>query len=195
MSNPEIYVACLASYNAGNLFGEWIEVDESETFLEDQISALLRKSKYPSVKVDCPDCVVDPDCSTCKGKGEVPSAEEWAIHDSRGFEGYKPGESTKVDTLCKVASLLEQYGAVFTSALDYFGDIENASSALKDRYCGEWNSVADYAADYANEADSELMAAMPNRLRYFIDWDQYASWLDLTAIDSGCGTVYIFTDS
>lgn len=30
-TNPEIYVACLASYNSGILHGEWIEVTDEET--------------------------------------------------------------------------------------------------------------------------------------------------------------------
>ena len=29
-TNPEIYVACLASYNSGILHGEWIEVTDEE---------------------------------------------------------------------------------------------------------------------------------------------------------------------
>ena len=56
---PRIYVACLASYNAGILHGEWIDATDADTIRE-AIQEMLKRSP-------------------------TPGAEEWAIHDYEGF--------------------------------------------------------------------------------------------------------------
>ncbi|WP_164090762.1 antirestriction protein ArdA, partial [Stenotrophomonas maltophilia] len=52
-----IYVACLASYNAGVLHGEWIDLEGRDADdVRDEIARILRESPHPNVTVDCPDC-------------------------------------------------------------------------------------------------------------------------------------------
>ena len=89
MDEYRIYVASLSDYNSGNLHGVWIDCEGKDANeLQDEVNAMLRASSYPNVMVDCPDRGANhPDGF------QVPSAEEYAIHDHEGF-GDLVGEST-----------------------------------------------------------------------------------------------------
>ncbi|QEU33463.1 MULTISPECIES: antirestriction protein ArdA [Stenotrophomonas] len=53
----QIYVACLASYNAGVLHGEWIDLEGRDADdVGGEIARILRESPHPNVTVACPDC-------------------------------------------------------------------------------------------------------------------------------------------
>jgi antirestriction protein len=84
MTTPSIYAADLAAYNAGHLHGVWIEFVSGITADEVQfaIDAMLKASP-------------------------VSDAEEWDIHDSEYFAGFK---SHDTEQLCQVAELIHQYG-------------------------------------------------------------------------------------
>ena len=71
----QIYVACLASYNAGRLIGEWITPANDEEKLLAQIDKILKASPEPD-------------------------AEEWAIHDYNNFPNL--GEYPSVSNIVKV---------------------------------------------------------------------------------------------
>jgi len=58
---PRIYVACLAAYNNGKLRGEWIDANQDDDAIFDDIKKILSTSPEPL-------------------------AEEWAIHDYEGFQ-------------------------------------------------------------------------------------------------------------
>lgn len=60
VSAPRIYVACLAAYNNGILYGKWIDADQDADSIRLEIQIMLAGSP-------------------------VPRAEEWAIHDYEGF--------------------------------------------------------------------------------------------------------------
>src|SRR5688572_9380760 len=62
-----IYVADLAAYNAGHLHGVWIDATQDVEDIQAQIDAMLKSSP-------------------------VADAEEYAIHDYEGFDGYNLGE-------------------------------------------------------------------------------------------------------
>jgi len=68
---PRIYVACLASYNAGILHGEWIDATDADTIRE-AIQEMLKGSP-------------------------TAGAEEWAIHDYEGFGSIRLSEWEDVD--------------------------------------------------------------------------------------------------
>ena len=80
---PKIYVACLASYNAGILHGDWIDLDGSET-LEERISEILDASPEED-------------------------AEEWAVHDHE-FCGHL-SEYAGTDTLNAIQEAFEKVEA------------------------------------------------------------------------------------
>lgn len=124
MTSPRIYVACLASYNNGTLHGKWIDAAQDADDIQTEIRAMLRESKYPNVEVDCHNECDDgtawregfaSPCPVCKSTGKVPSAEEWAVHDYEGFEGIKLGEYPDLETVSKLADLLNDHEEAFAA--------------------------------------------------------------------------------
>src|SRR4051812_16093400 len=95
---PQIYVACLSAYTAGRLHGEWIDADTDAEQIHADILAMLARSPEPD-------------------------AEEWAIHDTDGFDGVKIGEYEPLDRVAAIAELLlQQPGAVVAAFLEEWGD-------------------------------------------------------------------------
>jgi antirestriction protein len=168
MSDCRIYVACLASYNAGCLHGAWIDCTDLDS-MQDQVNAILRASPEPNVFVTCPDCNgtkekvlghnsetgetrVGP-CETCKGRGTVPSSEEFAIHDHEGFGGLIE-EYTSLTRVAALAEAIEEHGAAFIAFMENRGnadDIGETVEAFTDAYRGEWDSEQKFAENLLDE--------------------------------------------
>lgn len=185
---PRIWVGCLAAYNSGILHGRWIDCDQDEDGIQEEIAEILRGSPCPNVMVECPKCYGSEDCETCKGAGKVPSSEEWHVCDHEGFQGYEVGRYTSTETIARVAEMIEQYGPAFGAALAYFDESE-IPQALEERYRGVWDSAADYAADWAEQCGD--LANVPESLQWCIDWDRYARNLELIEVRIG-SEVHIF---
>ncbi len=66
-AESRIYVADFGAYNSGHLHGVWINATDGLDDIKDQINTMLEESP-------------------------VPDAEEYAIHDYEGFNGYRLGE-------------------------------------------------------------------------------------------------------
>jgi antirestriction protein len=81
----QIYVACLAAYNNGYLHGQWIDLDETLDTVWEQVHAILKSSP-------------------------IPDAEEWAIHDYEGFEGYNLGEYEGIEKAHTLAQFILEHG-------------------------------------------------------------------------------------
>ena len=80
-TTPRIYVACLASYNAGILHGRWIDCDQGVDHIEEEVAAMLKESTQQF-------------------------AEEWAIHDHQ-FLG-NIDEYTSFDTCAAIGEALTE---------------------------------------------------------------------------------------
>ncbi|MFA6962727.1 MAG: antirestriction protein ArdA [Opitutaceae bacterium] len=118
--SPRIYVACLASYNAGILYGYWIDADQDADGIHEEVRAMLAGSS-------------------------VPDAEEWAIHDYEGFGNVRLSESESFETISQIAAFIEKHGKVGLAVLEHYsGDLEDAERAMED-YMGTYASLADYA--------------------------------------------------
>src|SRR5713226_1168914 len=70
--HPRIYVASLSDYNAGRLHGAWIDVDQDDEQIWEELNAMLARSPEPM-------------------------AEEFAIHDYDGFGPLQLGEYERID--------------------------------------------------------------------------------------------------
>lgn len=190
---PRIYAACLASYNSGRLHGEWIDCEgKSADELQQAINEMLAKSPYPNVqRVRCSACdhiqdlhaqvsVEDDACDECGGEMGAPfaSAEEWAIHNHEGFAGLISSECPDLDNVAAIAEvfaegdedkrrglvwLVKDQGCSVSDAIDKCEDVRT--------YDGE---AKDYAAEFAEDCYSEALEAMPDFLRYHIDWEGVA---------------------
>ena len=138
----KIYVACLASYNAGKLHGAWIEVDNLEQ-IQDAITAMLTASP-------------------------VAGAEEWEVHDHSGWEGF-PAHDRRLEKLVILPELLEEFGAdvvsvwVAHNGFHYISD--NTAEDIQMSFVGEFD-------DYENIAWHGLeheLDEVPDYIRNHID--------------------------
>jgi antirestriction protein len=164
---PRIYVACLAAYNNGYLHGAWIDAAQEPWAIYDAVRVMLSASP-------------------------IEGAEEWAIHDYEGFGGVRIEEYASFDRVSELAAFLAEHGGIGAALLDYYsGDLAEAREALEDRHLGEYASLADYMQDMTEEA-----TAIPNSLRYYIDWQAMARDAelngDLFTVSTAWDVVHVF---
>jgi antirestriction protein len=162
---PRIYVACLASYNAGILHGEWIDAMDADEIRE-AIQEMLKRS--PS-----------------------PGAEEWAIHDYEGFAPLRLSEFEDIDRVAELASLIDEHGAAFAAYADHVGVDHAAEDSFLEAYCGEWESEQAYAENLFDELYAH---DVPEHIAPYIDYEAFARDLfmsDCFSVESDSG-VYVF---
>ena len=155
-----IWVGCLACYNAGELIGEWIDVAETA---EDELT---------------PEFI----------HGRDTSHEELWVTDFEGFEDLIDGEGS-VSLFYSAAELFreaeESYVGVpaLVAWLKFEGlnwdDHRAVIEDFKERYVGEYDSGADCAEGELAEIYADVIEALPESLRYRIDWD--GVWTDMRA--------------
>lgn len=133
MTDLRIYVACLASYNAGKLHGRWINASTDVAEMQEEVAGMLRDSPCPNILKrdhECLECghkwsaqvgyagatpnlsgEATMQCSECDSKNttsspQYSSAEEFAIHD---YDGHWPsfGEHASLQTIADFAALVE----------------------------------------------------------------------------------------
>lgn len=164
---PSIYVACLASYNAGYLHGRWIDLTIGFNAVWDEINAIIKDSP-------------------------VEDAEEWEIHDTE----YLPKRLCKdIQVLCNYAEHLREYGDkanLFACLCDDY-DIDEAIEALDEKYIGEYDSEKDFIYDFVDQQD--FLNNLPKHVQYYFDYDSYLrdmklnSEIDIYEIN---GTIHVF---
>jgi len=162
---PRIYVACLASYNAGILHGEWIDATDAETIRE-AIQEMLEKSP-------------------------IPGAEEWAIHDFEGFGGIQLDEWEDIDRVAELGALIDERGKAFAAYANHVGVDYATEESFQDAYCGEWDSEQAYAE---NLFDELYLHEVPDHIQNYIDYEAFARDLfinDNYSVESDSG-VYVF---
>jgi hypothetical protein len=84
-----IYVASLSDYNAGWLYGRWINADQEAEEIQAEIAAMLAESP-------------------------TAGAEDWAVHDYESFGGYQVGEYESVETMSRIAKVIAEHDEAFT---------------------------------------------------------------------------------
>ncbi len=163
-----IYVACLAAYNSGYLHGKWIDATQDLDDIQDEVNAMLEASPVEE------------------------EAEEYAIHDHEGFDGYPIGEYEGLESAHKIACFIEEHEGIGSELLNQFnGDIDEATKAIEENYCGCYASVADYAQELTEETGD-----IPKHLEFYIDYNRMAYDMevsgDIFTIEVGHGEVHIF---
>ncbi|WP_425410011.1 antirestriction protein ArdA [Hyphococcus sp.] len=163
---PRIYVACLASYNAGILHGRWIDVTDPEEIRE-RVAAMLSESPEPG-------------------------AEEWAIHDYEGFEGAEISEYAGFDQVCDLAAFIGEHGELAGKLVAHFcGDIGEARASMED-YAGEYKSLEDFAYELTEQSGSKIPADLANYIDYEAMGRDIALNGDVFTIETGFEEVHIF---
>lgn len=163
---PRIYVACLASYNAGILHGCWIDATDPDDIRE-KVAAMLAASPERD-------------------------AEEWAIHDYEGFEGAEIAEYAGFDEVCALADFVEEYGGLGGKLLEHFcGRLDEARAAFED-YAGEFKSLEDFAYDLTEQAGTKI----PDDIAPYVDYAAMGRDIELNGdvftVETGFEEVHIF---
>ena len=173
-AEPEhrIYVASLNDYNNGILYGVWIDAEQDSDEIQDAINAMLANSP------------------TAKRTGQ--EAEEWAIHAYEGFHGIAISECEDLETVSELAAALEEHGEVFARFYDYAASGTSVSVCVEQfesAYHGTFDNIRAFAEQYAEDID--LLANVPDHLRYYFDLESWAQDLelngDITTIETGSG--------
>jgi len=166
---PRIYVACLASYNAGILHGEWIDLDQDIDDIWKEIRNMLASSPE-----EC--------------------AEEWAIHDYEGFGSLRISEYEGIEAVHQYAEFILEHEETGQALLaEYCGDLDEAKRVMEN-FIGCYSSLADYAQELTEETTQ-----IPENLSFYIDYEAMARDMrlngDIVSIDSNCGEVMLFWNS
>jgi antirestriction protein len=124
-----------------------------------------------------------------------PGAEEWAIHDYEGFGGLRLSEWESFERVSAIAAGVAEHGDAFTAWLSYDCDRDPLDMrAFEDAYRGEWDSLHDYAEDYAestglndaaDKAGSPYVTVAVDALERDLDIEMYTAASDHH-------TVYVF---
>jgi len=167
VAHPRVYLACLASYNSGRLYGEWVRADLGEDHIWQALRTMITKSP-------------------------TPGAEEWAIHASEGFEGAGVSESASFAGVCELAEFIGERGELGAQVYEHFGnDLRDARAAFE-HYAG----VFENAAAFAEQLHEEIGTEIPASLQYYIDWPSLARDMelngDITVIELGFRQSHIF---
>ena len=156
-NDPAIYVACLASYNAGTLHGAWVNLGIAATAedIQECIDHILKTSP-------------------------APGAEEYAVHDSQLLPGcLSSTEWPDLDKLEEyaqaVCELSESEFSAYLIACDNEGEILS-DDQFRETYCGTYDRPEDYAEELLEECGD--LEGIPDWLRSNINWE--GVWHDLS---------------
>lgn len=202
-----IYVASLSDYNAGLLLGEWIDLDGKDADdVGEEIAAMLRTSKHPNVTVTCPACDGDSavraavelsrrgthtEHCDCRGRGVVPSAEEWSIHDYDDCP--EMGENPSLEDLCEQVRLIEEHGDAWRAYIEWRYVSDVSESDFEDCRAGEADSEEDWIDNFLEETG--VLDEMPENLRSYFDSSRYLRDMKLNgdvSLEYVNGTTYAF---
>lgn len=167
MSDIRIYVADLAAYNNGKLHGVWLDATDDVKTINAQIQTMLQSSPEGF-------------------------AEEFAIHDFEGFGSYRIGEYENIESVHAIACFIEEHEAIGGDLLNYFnGDIEEATKAMEEQYCGCFEAKADFIQDL-----TEQTTKIPEHIQFYIDYERMGRDMELNCeiftIETAYQEVHIF---
>lgn len=161
-----IYVADLAAYNNGKLHGVWINATDELDEIQEQINLML-------------------------GSSPEGFAEEYAIHDYEGFNGYSVSEYEGMESVHDIACFIEEYPEMGGELLGYFSDIEEAKKAAEENYCGCFKSIADYAEELTEDTSQ-----IPENLAFYIDYERMGRDMEMSGdvftIETKFDEVHVF---
>lgn len=165
---PRIYVACLAAYVNGKLYGKWIDADQDPDDIFKEIVEMLKKSPEPD-------------------------AEEWTIHDYDEFGGFEPKELETIKDVATMARLTAEHGeAIGLLYMNDQYDLDELETRFEDAYEGHWDSEIEYAE---NLFDEIYLSDVPENIQCYIDYKSIANDLfcsDCFSSNADDGGVHVF---
>jgi antirestriction protein len=145
---PSIYVACLASYNTGNLYGQWIDCTQGYDTVMQQIQIMLTNSPEQN-------------------------AEDFAIHTYHGFHKINLNEWEKIETVCEIAQKLDEYGdlaEIFSILYNDYHSLDEAINMFEDNYIGCYESELDFIYEYVENCC--MLEGVSDTIKTYFDYKQ-----------------------
>lgn len=172
---PHIWAVSLADYNAGRLYGRWIDANQEPAELEAAVTRMLAQSP-------------------------TAGAEEWAIFEDDDFVGLRIDEHEPLETVSQLAQGIVRHGPVFAAWADIAGREPETLGRFEEGFLGHWESLADYADQLFDDLGyAELLAkVIPDGLQAYVRFDAEAFGRDLhlsgdvSFADSPNGGVWLF---
>lgn len=157
MSARRIYVASLSDYNNGDRHGEWIDTKGKDAEeLQEDVNVILRGSKYPNVMVEYE-------------RSQVPSAEEFAIHDHEGF-GNAIGEWSTLQEVAELDALLEEHGDAYLAYIEHGGSY-STPQGFEDSYEGIYELKLDWGWAFAESTG--MLDGVSDVCRNYFDMEAF----------------------
>ena len=158
-NTPTVYIACLASYNAGRLHGVHIPLDCDEDEMKSSIAKMLKDSR----ELD---------------------AEEWAVHDHENC-GSRLSEYPDIDTLLGIGLAYknaEEENSCWDLVVEYSDSLNEIPSPevltqFNESYAGSGEDLEDWCFDFLAEIGAFL--EIPKQYRGYFDVEAYARDLEL----------------
>ncbi|MGE0711696.1 MAG: antirestriction protein ArdA [Planctomycetota bacterium] len=183
--DPKAWIGCIHCYVGGRLHGRWFDVGSDPDDLHHEVMRYFAEG--------CETCgEYEPECPECRAfAAPFPcGGEELAVHDHEGLGDV--GEAYDLPRLCAIAALVEEFED--RPVIEYLarvdGDLERAHEGLREDYAGRWDSLAEWAECWAEDAGLGLEQLWP-----YVDWERVArDWVlngDVEAVDVG-GAVHVF---
>lgn len=142
-----IYVACLASYNAGTFHGAWIDCKGKDAdALQAEVSAMLRASPESG-------------------------AEEFAIRDYEGF-GSLLGKYISLEDVAKHAAMIARHSDAWIAYVEERGTDYATEEEFEEDFQGFYDSPQAWAEQFLE--DTGALDEVPENLRSYIDYEAYA---------------------
>lgn len=170
--DPKIYVADLAAYNSGVLYGKWIDATTSVEDMQVEIEEMLANSP-------------------------VENAEEWAIYDHEGLGNI--GEYERLEEIAKRVSFIEfadKRNVPAEVVIEFsenrsFDDVWDLERGFDEAFAGTFEVCNE--GDWAHELAESLGYEIPDWLECHVDWDSVARnfLMDYNQIEHN-GKVYLF---
>ena len=169
VTKPRIYAACLAAYNNGRLHGAWIDADQPAADIALAVAEILAASP-------------------------IPGAEEWAIHDHEGFGSLQLSEWESFERISAIATGIASHGLAYAAWLAYDVSFDPADTdSFLDSFRGEWDSLRDYAADFADSTGLYELAEKAGSPYVTVDIDLLERDLEIEMYTvKSDGGVYVF---
>lgn len=166
INTPRIYVASLSDYNAGILHGAWIDADQDADTIQLDIDTMLQRSP-------------------------TGGAEEWSIRDTDNFPNL--GENPQLETIATIGQAIAEHGDAFIAWIDNSSYNAEHPENFNDEFRGEYESVKDYAYQFAEECGIERQLLDIDMYDY-INWEAYGESLlqDGWYCDAPGGHIYVF---
>lgn len=171
-ADPQVWIGCLACYNAGRLVGDWfpaIEADETST------RTVHATAGYTGPLVE--------------------THEELWVMDHEGFSGLLTGECSPAEAT-RLAEILEDVRdpAAFAAYVDHVGDLEDALETFEDAYRGTFESERAFAEELVD--DLGILAGVDQEIARYFDTAAYARDLfigDYFAENAPGLEIYVFS--